>query len=124
MPPCSWRRTTLRSVVGKIELDKTFLKSVKKPSTPKLVLGRWDEKAAKPWAVKRCLRYEIGDIELPGEPFSMLWKSKDARPSGNVAPVVASPKGEREARINVSEGISRKQIQPAEAEQNSVRSTS
>ncbi len=53
-------QTTLRSVVGKIDLDKTF----EERETINVQVVQALDEAAKPWGVK-VLRYEIADIELP-----------------------------------------------------------
>src|SRR5690554_355627 len=53
-------QTTMRSVIGQTDLDKTFEERSK---INEEVVRALDE-AAKPWGIK-VLRYEISDIELP-----------------------------------------------------------
>src|SRR5690606_6254314 len=53
-------QTTLRSVIGKIDLDKTC---EEREAINSQVVAALDE-AAQPWGVK-VMRYEIADIELP-----------------------------------------------------------
>ena len=53
-------QTTMRSVIGQTDLDKTFEERAK---INEEVVKALDEAAA-PWGVK-VLRYEIADIELP-----------------------------------------------------------
>ena len=66
-------QTTLRSVIGKIDLDKTF---EERETINVQVVEALDE-AAKPWGVK-VLRYEIADIELPATILDALEKQMRA----------------------------------------------
>jgi len=63
-------QTSLRSVIGKIELDRTF---EERETLNQQVVAAIDE-AAQNWGVK-VLRYEIKDITLPRASW-MQWKSK------------------------------------------------
>ncbi len=102
-------QTTLRSVVGKIELDKTF---EERESINQQVVQALDE-AAEPWGVK-VLRYEIADIELPATIQDAL--EKQMRAERERRAMVAQSEGERQARINVSEGERQEVINHSEAE--------
>lgn len=96
-------QTTLRSVIGKIDLDKTF---EEREAINTHVVDALDE-AAKPWGVK-VMRYEIADIELPATILDAL--EKQMRAERERRAVVAQSEGEREAKINVSEGIKQETI--------------
>lgn len=102
-------QTTLRSVIGKIDLDKTF---EERESINLQVVEVLDE-AAKPWGVK-VLRYEIADIELPATILDAL--EKQMRAERERRAVVAQSEGERQAKINVSEGMKQETINLSEAD--------
>ena len=96
-------QTTLRSVIGKISLDKTF---EEREAINVQVVEALDE-AARPWGSK-VLRYEIADIELPATILDAL--EKQMRAERERRAVVAQSEGEREAKINVSEGMKQETI--------------
>ena len=96
-------QTTLRSVIGKISLDKTF---EEREAIHVQVVEALDE-AARPWGIK-VLRYEIADIELPATILDAL--EKQMRAERERRAVVAQSEGEREAKINVSEGMKQETI--------------
>ena len=102
-------QTTLRSVVGKIDLDKTF---EERETINVQVVDALDE-AARPWGVK-VMRYEIADIELPATILDAL--EKQMRAERERRAVVAQSEGERQAKINVSEGIKQETINLSEAD--------
>lgn len=102
-------QTTLRSVVGKIDLDKTF---EERESINEQVVLALDE-AAQPWGVK-VLRYEIADIDLPATILDAL--EKQMRAERERRAVVAQSEGERQSKINVSEGLKQEMINVSEAE--------
>ena len=102
-------QTTLRSVVGKIDLDKTF----EERETINVQVVQALDEAAKPWGVK-VLRYEIADIELPATILDAL--EKQMRAERERRAVVAQSEGEREAKINVSEGQKQETINLSEAD--------
>lgn len=102
-------QTTLRSVIGKIVLDKTF---EEREAINIQVVQALDE-AARPWGIK-VLRYEIADIELPATILDAL--EKQMRAERERRAVVAQSEGEREAKINVSEGIKQETINLSEAD--------
>ena len=96
-------QTTLRSVIGKISLDKTF---EEREAINIQVVEALDE-AARPWGIK-VLRYEIADIELPATILDAL--EKQMRAERERRAVVAQSEGDREAKINVSEGMKQETI--------------
>lgn len=102
-------QTTLRSVIGKIELDKTF---EERAAINQQVVEALDE-AAEPWGVK-VMRYEIADIQLPATIQDAL--EKQMRAERERRAVVAESEGERQAKINVSEGARQEAINLSEAE--------
>src|SRR5699024_7699328 len=85
-------QTTLRSVIGKIELDKTF---EERNSINQQVVEALDE-AAQPWGVK-VLRYEIADIELPATIQDAL--EKQMRAERERRAVVAESERSEERRV-------------------------
>lgn len=93
----SLAQTTLRSVVGQIELDKTFEERAK---INEEVVKALDE-AASPWGVK-VLRYEIADIDVPTTITDAL--EQQMRAERERRAVVARSEGQRQEQINVSEG--------------------
>lgn len=93
----SLAQTTLRSVIGQIELDKTFEERAK---INEEVVKALDE-AAQPWGVK-VLRYEIADIAMPATITDAL--EQQMRAERERRAVVARSEGERQEKINVSEG--------------------
>ena len=90
-------QTTLRSEIGKIELDKTF----EERETINMEVVKAVDQASNPWGVK-ILRYEIKDI-LPPETVQDALE-KQMRAERERRAVVAKSEGERQAQINVSEG--------------------
>ncbi|MCH2098303.1 MAG: paraslipin [Pseudomonadales bacterium] len=102
-------QTTLRSEIGKIELDKTF---EERDAINASVVAAVD-KASQPWGVK-VLRYEIKDIIPPATVTDAL--EKQMRAERERRAVVAESEGEREAKINVSEGQKQETINLSEAD--------
>tara|TARA_E500000178_G_scaffold355413_1_gene427952 strand:- start:172 stop:1101 length:930 start_codon:yes stop_codon:yes gene_type:complete len=102
-------QTTLRSEIGKIELDKTF---EERETINAQVVAAVDAAAA-PWGVK-VLRYEIKDINPPATVRDAL--EKQMRAERERRAVVAESEGDRQARINVSQGQRQELINLSEAE--------
>lgn len=102
-------QTTLRSEIGKIELDRTF----EERTTINSQVVEAVDLASNPWGVK-VLRYEIKDINPPATVRDAL--EKQMRAERERRAVVAESEGEREARINVSEGQQQEMINVSEAE--------
>ena len=102
-------QTTLRSEIGKIELDRTFEeREVINSEVVKAV-----DKASESWGVK-ILRYEIKDIIPPMSVKDAL--EKQMRAERERRAVVAESEGQRQAKINVSEGMKQETINISEAE--------
>lgn len=106
----SLAQTTLRSVIGQIELDKTFEERAK---INEEVVKALDE-AANPWGVK-VLRYEIADIVVPTTITDAL--EQQMRAERERRAVVARSEGQRQEQINVSEGEKIQIINLSEAHQ-------
>jgi len=102
-------QTTLRSVIGKIELDKSFEERVVINEKVVEVLAE----ASEPWGTK-VLRYEVADIVLPETIRDAL--EKQMRAERERRAVVAESEGEREAKINVSEGMKQEMINVSEGD--------
>jgi len=102
-------QTTLRSVVGKIELDKAF---EERESINTNVVNAL-EQAAATWGVK-VLRYEVANIELPGTILGALETQMRAERERRAA--VAEAEGQRESKIRISEGDMQEAINLSEGE--------
>ncbi len=102
-------QTTLRSVIGKIELDKSF--EERAVINEKVVEALTE--ASEPWGIK-VLRYEVADIVLPETIRDAL--EKQMRAERERRAVVAESEGAREAKINVSEGLKQEMINVSEGE--------
>ena len=90
-------QTTLRSVVGKLELDKTF---EEREFINHSVVNSLDEAAAT-WGVK-VLRYEIKDLTPPNEILHAMQRQITAEREKRA--VIATSEGARQQAINVAEG--------------------
>ncbi len=102
-------QTSLRSVIGKIELDKTF---EERESLNRQVVAAIDE-AAQNWGVK-VLRYEIKDITPPKTVMDAMEKQMKAEREKRAA--IATSEGDRQSRINRAEGLKNEAIQVSEGE--------
>ncbi len=102
-------QTSLRSVIGKIELDRTF---EERESLNQQVVAAIDE-AAQNWGVK-VLRYEIKDITPPQTVMDAMEKQMKAEREKRAA--IATSEGDRQSRINRSEGLKKEAIQVSEGE--------
>ncbi|RUO60313.1 SPFH domain-containing protein [Pseudidiomarina insulisalsae] len=102
-------QTTMRSVIGQTDLDKTFEERAR---INEIVVQALDE-AASPWGIK-VLRYEISDIELPMSIKDALEQQMRAERERRAA--IAKSEGERQSMINVSEGHKQEVINLSEAE--------
>jgi regulator of protease activity HflC (stomatin/prohibitin superfamily) len=101
-------QTTLRSEVGKIELDKTF---EARTSINAQVVAELD-KASEPWGVK-VLRYEIKNITPPRDVLAAMEKQMKAEREKRA--VILTSEGERDAVINEAEGAKQQVIKASEA---------
>ena len=102
-------QTTLRSVIGKTDLDKSFEERVIINEKVVEVLSE----ASEPWGLK-VLRYEVADIVLPETIRDAL--EKQMRAERERRAVVAESEGAREAKINVSEGMKQEMINVSEGD--------
>ena len=102
-------QTSLRSVIGKIELDRTF---EERDSLNQQVVAAIDE-AAQNWGVK-VLRYEIKDITPPQSVMEAMEKQMRAEREKRAS--IATSEGDRQARINRAEGLKREAIAVSEGE--------
>jgi regulator of protease activity HflC (stomatin/prohibitin superfamily) len=101
-------QTTLRSEIGKIELDKTF---EARANINANVVAEVD-KAAEAWGVK-VLRYEIKNITPPSEVITAMEKQMKAEREKRAA--ILASEGQRDAAINNAEGEKQRQIKESEA---------
>jgi len=101
-------QTTLRSEIGKIELDRTFeARAIINAN----VVAELD-KASAAWGVK-VMRYEIKNIEPPKDVLSAM--EKQMRAEREKRAVVLTSEGDRDARINQAEGEKQRVIKASEA---------
>lgn len=101
-------QTTLRSEIGKMDLDRTF---EERDSINANIVDALD-KACDPWGVK-VMRYEISNINPPQSVKDALEKQMRAERERRAQ--VAMSEGDREARINVAEGHKQEAIKQSEA---------
>jgi len=101
-------QTTLRSEVGKIDLDKTF---EERTNINVSVVSELD-KASEPWGVK-VLRYEIKNITPPQDVLAAM--EKQMRAEREKRAVVLTSEGQRDAAINTAEGQKQQVIKASEA---------
>jgi regulator of protease activity HflC (stomatin/prohibitin superfamily) len=101
-------QTTLRSEIGKIDLDKTF---EERGAINSNVVAELD-KASAPWGVK-VLRYEIKNINPPQDVLVAM--EKQMRAEREKRAVVLTSEGDRDAKINQAEGEKQRVIKESEA---------
>jgi regulator of protease activity HflC (stomatin/prohibitin superfamily) len=101
-------QTTLRSEVGKIELDRTF---EERTNINASVVGELD-KASEPWGVK-VLRYEIKNITPPKDILAAM--EKQMRAEREKRAVILTSEGVRDAAVNTAEGEKQQTIKASEA---------
>jgi len=101
-------QTTLRSEIGKIDLDKTF----EERGSINLSVVMELDKASEPWGVK-VLRYEIKNINPPHDVLSAM--EKQMRAEREKRATVLTSEAERDAQINVAEGEKQRVIKESEA---------
>ena len=90
-------QTTLRSVIGKMELDKTF---EERDHINLSVVAALDE-AAQNWGVK-VLRYEIKDLTPPAEILRSMQAQITAEREKRA--LIAASEGRRQEQINIATG--------------------
>lgn len=118
-------QTTLRSVIGKMELDKTF---EERDDINRAVVAALDE-AATSWGVK-VLRYEIKDLTPPKEILHAMQaqitaerekRALIAASEGRKQEQINIATGEREAFIQRSEGAKQAAINNAQGEAEAIK---
>lgn len=102
-------QTTLRSVIGKMELDKTF---EERDHINTHIVNAIDESAAN-WGVK-VLRYEIKDLTPPAEILHAMQAQITAE-RGKRA-LIAASEGRRQEQINIASGEREASIARSEGE--------
>jgi regulator of protease activity HflC (stomatin/prohibitin superfamily) len=101
-------QTTLRSEIGKIDLDKTFEERM---NINAAVVSELD-KASEPWGVK-VLRYEIKNITPPHDVLAAM--EKQMRAEREKRAVILTSEGTRDAAVNTAEGEKQVVIKASEA---------
>ena len=101
-------QTTLRSEIGKIDLDRTF---EERGAINANVVQELD-KASDPWGVK-VLRYEIKNINPPHDVLSAM--EKQMRAEREKRAVILTSEGVRDAKVNEAEGEKQRVIKESEA---------
>ena len=118
-------QTTMRSVIGKLELDRTF---EERESINADIINAVD-KASEPWGIK-VNRYEVRNITPPQsikdamEQYMKAEREKRAeiaRSEGERQAEINRAEGEKLAKINVSEGEKQKLINEAEGHASQIR---
>src|SRR3954463_15542698 len=101
-------QTTLRSEIGKIDLDRTF---EERTNINLSVVSELD-KASEAWGVK-VLRYEIKNITPPEDILAAM--EKQMRAEREKRAVILTSEGQRDAAINSAEGEKQQVIKASEA---------
>ena len=101
-------QTTLRSEIGKIDLDRTF---EERTTINGMVVNEVD-KASEAWGVK-VLRYEIKNITPPQDILAAM--EKQMRAEREKRALILQSEGERDAAINTAEGQKQQVIKASEA---------
>ena len=102
-------QTTLRSVIGRMELDKTF---EERDQINTMVVAALDD-AARSWGVK-VLRYEIKDLTPPAEILRSMQAQITAEREKRA--VIATSEGRQQEQINVALGAREAAIAKSEGE--------
>lgn len=106
-------QTTLRSAIGKMELDKTF---EERGDINRAVVAALDEAAAS-WGVK-VLRYEIKDLVPPKEILLAMQAQITAEREKRA--LIAASEGRKQEQINIATGEREAFIQRSEGEKQAV----
>lgn len=102
-------QTTMRSEIGKIDLDKTF---ESRDEINYSIVAAVDE-ASDPWGIK-ITRYEIKNIETP--PTIREAMEKQMRAEREKREKIALSEGDKQAKINRAEGDKQEAIKKSEGE--------
>ncbi len=102
-------QTTMRSVIGKLDLDKTF----EERETINHVIVDAVDKASDPWGVK-VTRYEVKNIIPPQSIKDAM--EKQMRAEREKRALIAESEGDRQAKINRAEGDRQEMIARSEGD--------
>ncbi|MGB8489799.1 MAG: stomatin-like protein [Bacteroidales bacterium] len=102
-------QTTMRSVIGKLELDRTF----EERETINVTIVDAVDKASEPWGVK-VTRYEVKNISPPQSIRDAM--EKQMRAEREKRATIAESEGTKQAKINVAEGDKQELIKRSEGE--------
>jgi regulator of protease activity HflC (stomatin/prohibitin superfamily) len=102
-------QTTMRSVIGKLELDRTF----EERETINVSIVDAVDKASEPWGVK-VTRYEVKNISPPQSIKDAM--EKQMRAEREKRAVIAESEGTRQAKINNADGDKQEFILKSEGE--------
>lgn len=102
-------QTTMRSELGKLELDRTF----EERSTLNANIVQAINEAAEPWGIQ-VMRYEIKDITPPRSVMDAMEAQMKAERVKRAQ--ILESEGNRQAAINVAEGAKQAQVLAAEAD--------
>ena len=100
-------QTTMRSIIGKMELDKTF----EERDTINAQIVRAIDQASDPWGVK-VTRYEVKNITPPQSIKDAM--EKQMRAEREKRAMIAESEGEKFSRINVADGEKQELIAKSE----------
>lgn len=101
-------QTTMRSEVGKIDLDKTF---EERTAINSAIVSAIND-ASRTWGVK-ILRYEIKNIRPPENVLNAMEKQMQAEREKRA--VILQSEGEKQSAVNVAEGQKQKVVLESEA---------
>ena len=102
-------QTTMRSIIGKLELDRTF----EERETINVSIVEAVDKASEPWGVK-VTRYEVKNISPPQSIKDAM--EKQMRAEREKRAIIAESEGAKQAKINVAEGDKQELIKKSEGE--------
>ncbi|MBN1524693.1 MAG: paraslipin [Spirochaetales bacterium] len=102
-------QTTMRSVIGKLNLDKTF----EERDTINAQVVKSVDEASEPWGVK-VTRYEIKNIDIPRDILHVMEVQMESERIKRAK--IAESEGKREAKINRSIGVMSEAINISEGE--------
>ena len=102
-------QTTMRSEIGKIDLDKTF----EERENLNVNIVQAINAASEPWGIQ-VMRYEIKDIEPPRTILDAMERQMKAEREKRAT--ILESEGNRQSAINVAEGAKQAQVLAAEAD--------
>lgn len=102
-------QTTMRSIIGRMELDKTF----EERDTINVSIVDAVDKASDPWGIK-VTRYEVKNITPPKSIKDAM--EKQMRAEREKRALIAESQGDKQAKINRAEGEKQELIARSEGE--------